>query len=68
MLNKLLIRENCTWKGMFDILMLLVTVINIYLNAYLAAFEEEFKNDLWFILFDNIIEILFFMDMGFRFC
>ena len=67
-LNKLMISQNSTWKGAFDILMLIVTVINIYTNAYLAAFEMEFKNDLWFILTDNIIELLFFIDMGFSFC
>lgn len=63
LLNKLLIKRDSSLKGAFDILMLIVSVYNIYGNAYYSAFEIPFKNDLWFILFDNIIELLFFIDM-----
>ena len=62
-LNKLLIKRDSSLKGAFDILMLIVSVYNIYGNAYYSAFEITFKNQLWFILFDNIIELLFFIDM-----
>jgi len=56
-------------KGAFDIVMLIVSVYNIYGNAYYSAFEVDgLKEELWFILFDNIIELLFFIDMCCCFC
>jgi hypothetical protein len=48
--------------------MLFVSVYNIYGNAYYSAFEVFTEEELWFILFDNIIELLFFVDMCCCFC
>lgn len=48
--------------------MLFVSVYNIYGNAYYSAFEAGLDNQLWFLLFDNIIELLFFIDMCCCFC
>ena len=63
-LNRLLIKRDSALKGVFDIVMLIVSVYNIYGNAYYSAFEvDSLKEELWFILFDNIIELLFFIDM-----
>jgi hypothetical protein len=67
-LNKLLIKRDSPLKGAFDILMLFVSVYNIYGNAYYSAFEVFTEGELWFILFDNIIELLFFVDMCCCFC
>ena len=67
-INKLLIKRDSSIKGAFDILMLIVSVYNIYGNAYFAAFQVFTEQELWFILFDNIIELLFFVDMCCCFC
>lgn len=67
-LNKLLIRKDSARKGAFDIVMLVVSVYNIYGNAYYSAFDIPFQTSLWFIVFDNSIELLFFVDMICCFC
>ena len=48
--------------------MLFVSVYNIYGNALYSAFEVPFENSLWFLIFDNFIELLFFIDMICCFC
>lgn len=63
-----MIKRDSSLKGAFDIVMLFVSVYNIYGNAYYSAFEAGLDNQLWFLLFDNIIELLFFIDMCCCFC
>ena len=45
--------------------MLLVAFINVFGNAYIAAFGES--KDQWFIICDQFMESLFLLDMVFNF-
>lgn len=45
--------------------MLLVAFINVFGNAYVAAFGET--NELWFVVCDQFMESLFLLDMVFNF-
>ncbi len=45
--------------------MLLVAFINVFGNAYIAAFGES--KDQWFMICDQFMESLFLLDMVFNF-
>jgi len=49
-LNFLLIRKEYFWHEIFENLMLLVAFINVFGNAYVAAFGES--SELWFVVCD----------------
>ena len=65
-LNRLLIKKDSTWKGAFDIIMLIVSCYNVFGNAFYAAFGMP--DLLWLIIFDNFVEVLFLMDLFCCFC
>ena len=64
--NCLVISQDSTWKGAFDIIMLFVSCYNIFGNAYYSAFG---KSDSWtFFWLDQCVEALFLLDLLFCFC
>lgn len=65
-MNSLVIRRSSAWKGVFDMLMLFVSCYNIFSNAYYSAFG--IPTSLNFMISDNVIEGLFWIDMIFCFC
>lgn len=48
--DKFIISIDSTWKGYFDLLLLLTSGLNIFGNAYLAAFDID--ENLTFIIVD----------------
>ena len=48
--DKIIISVDSTWKGYFDLLLLLTSGLNIFGNAYLAAFDID--ENLLFIIVD----------------
>ena len=62
----LVIKYDSTWKGGFDILMLIISCYNIFGNAYYSAFGVT--DALWFNILDQAVESLFLLDMAFCFC
>jgi len=64
-LKYLVIDKDSTWKGGFDIVMLIVSCYNIFGNAYYSAFG--IPSSLLFVLIDYFVEALFLFDMIFCF-
>jgi hypothetical protein len=65
-MNKFVIKIDSTWKRIFDILLLLLAVWNIFSNAYFTAFG--IPNDKVITMIDNFVEVFFYCDMVFNFC
>lgn len=65
-LNRLLIKKDSTWKGAFDIIMLVVSCYNVFGNAFYAAFGMPHL--VWLQIFDNFVEVLFLIDLFCCFC
>ena len=65
-LNSLVIKRDSTLKGIFDMTMLFVSCYNIFSNAYYSAFG--IPTSMKFVISDNIIEGLFWLDMLLMFC
>ena len=64
--NCLVISQDSTWKGAFDIVMLIVSCYNIFGNAFYSAFG---KSESWhFMILDQCVETLFLLDLLFCFC
>jgi len=49
-------------------MMLVISVCNIYGNAYLACFQTTVAETMWFMIMDNLFEFLYFIDMTCCFC
>lgn len=64
--NCLVISQDSTWKGAFDIVMLFVSCYNIFGNAYSSAFGKV--DSLIFEIADQCVETLFLFDLLFCFC
>ena len=66
-LDKLVIPKDVGWKSFFDILMMFVSIQNIFFNAYYAGFgvPKLYSGMYWF---DAGVEMLFLADMVFMFC
>jgi hypothetical protein len=66
-LDKLVIPKDIEWKSFFDILMMLVSIQNIFFNAYYAGFgvPRDYSTMYWF---DQCVEMLFLADIIFMFC
>jgi hypothetical protein len=64
-LDKFVIKKDCTWKGIFDIMLMSVSIYNIFGNAYYSAFGEP--EDTWFWVIDLLVETMFLFDMLFCF-
>jgi hypothetical protein len=64
-LDKFVIKKDSTWKGLFDLFMLMISVYNIFGNAYYSAFGAP--ETTWFIVVDVTVELMFFFDMIFCF-
>ena len=62
----LVIEKDSTWKGAFDIIMLIVSCYNIFGNALYSAFGLSDQPYFWYL--DNFVETLFLFDMLFCFC
>ena len=65
-IDNLMIKKDCTWKGGFDLLLLGVSCLSIFGNAYLAAFEVDDSN-IYFTIVDLLVEGLFLADIIFNF-
>jgi hypothetical protein len=65
-MNILVIKKDSNWKGGFDVLMLFVSVYNIFVNAFYSAFGIPTTQN--FIIVDNLVEGLFICDLCFCFC
>ena len=63
MLDKFVIKKDSTWKGIFDLVMLLVSCYNIFGNAYYAAFGVP--TQFYDVAIDWFVELLFLADMIF---
>lgn len=66
MINRFVIKIDCTWKAMFDNLMLIVSVYNTFTQAYFAAFGTDLKDGN--SITDILSEMLFLLDFSFCFC
>lgn len=64
-LNKFVISKGSTWKGVFDLIMMITSVYNIFANAQYAAFGAP--DSLIEIIVDYFVESLFLFDMIFCF-
>jgi hypothetical protein len=66
-LDKLVITKDSQWKSLFDLLMMLVSIQNIFANAYYAGFgvPPDYSTSWWL---DFVVENLFLTDMIFMFC
>ena len=61
-----MIKKDSTWKGIFDLILLLISCYNIFSNAYYSAFGVP--DSLSFKIVDNFVEGLFWCDLCFCFC
>lgn len=66
-LDRLIIKIDCPWKGMFDNMMLVVSTYNTFSQAYYAAFGSTDQVTAYLVL-EFIIEVLFTLDFIFCFC
>jgi hypothetical protein len=64
-LNKFVISKGSTWKGVFDLIMMITSVYNIFANAQYAAFGNP--DSLIEKITDYFVEGLFLCDMIFCF-
>ena len=60
-----MIKNESSWKGFFDLALLFFTGINIFGNAYIAAFDAE--ESIPFYIADQCIETMFLLDIIFNF-
>jgi hypothetical protein len=65
MVDRLVIPKESTWKGVFDIVMLIASCYNVFSQAFYAAFGEP--TDFSLNVFDYVIESLFLLDFIFCF-
>lgn len=65
-LDNFVIKKDSTWKGIFDLVMMIVSVYNIFGNALYAAFGNPVQSI--YVIIDYGAEIMFFADMIFCFC
>jgi hypothetical protein len=64
-LNKMTIRPDSQWKGVFDIFMLFITCYNIFASGYRATFGINHDTSIFMI--EVFIEFCFLLDMIFCF-
>lgn len=64
-LDKFVIKKDSTWKGLFDIFLMFISVYNIFGNAFYSAFGEPTST--LFLFIDLTVELMFFFDMIFCF-
>lgn len=57
---------DCTWKNMFDVLMLFASCQSTFTQAYYAAFGTTLND--WQNTIDYFVELLFIFDFIFCFC
>jgi hypothetical protein len=60
------IKKDSTWKGIFDLTLLLISCYNIFSNAFYSAFG--IPESIYFTVIDNFVEGLFWFDLIFCFC
>lgn len=65
-LDKFVIKKDSTWKGIFDFMMMVMSVYNIFGNAYYSAFGAPAEPV--YMAIDLAVEAMFFADMIFCFC
>jgi hypothetical protein len=64
-LDKFVIKKDSTWKSLFDIILMIISVYNIFGNAYYSAFGQPTST--FFVLIDWTVETMFLLDMMFCF-
>ena len=66
-LDKLVISKESGWKSLFDLIMMLVSIQNIFFNAFYAGFGVPETYSISYFV-DKTFETLFLFDMMFCFC
>lgn len=71
--NMFVIKHDCQWKTVFDLILLLLSVYNTLMNGFYAAFGEPAdvyseKYVTFMVWMDESIEFLFYVDFLLCFC
>lgn len=64
-LDKFVIKKDSSWKSVFDIFLMVVSIYNIFGNAYVSAFGQS--SSFLYVFIDFFVETMFFFDMIFCF-